>query len=160
MGSQAELESMARRVLDDNRYMTIATADEDGSPWVTPVYFAPDAYKRFYWVSEPDARHSRNLERRPEVGIVVFDSQVPIGAAEAVYISARARSVGDPTPELCEVAFRPRFEGVKAFSPDELRHPGRLRLYEATAKAHYVLVRGNDPVWGRGVDARLEVSIA
>jgi hypothetical protein len=159
VGAQPELETMARRVLDGNRYMTIATADEDGSPWATPVYFNPDGYRRFYWVSSPEARHSRNLERRREVALVVFNSQVPIGAAEAVYVAAHARSVPDPTPELCSIAFRPRFEGVKFFSPEELRPPASLRLYEATATTHYVLVRGNDPVWGRGIDARVEVSI-
>ena len=160
MGSHAELEAMAKRILDDNRYMTIATADETGRPWATPVYFTPDEYKRLYWVSSPDARHSRNLQRRPEVGIVVFDSQVRIGAAEAVYISAHAREVADPTAEICSVAFRRRFEALKAFLPEELRHPARLRLFEATATEHYVLIRGSDPVWGKGVDARVEVSLA
>ncbi len=82
--------TIAREVLDGNLYMTLATADAAGRPWATPVFFTADGPTRFYWVSSPDARHSRNIAERPEVGIVVFDSQVAVGAAEAVYMTATA----------------------------------------------------------------------
>jgi predicted pyridoxine 5'-phosphate oxidase superfamily flavin-nucleotide-binding protein len=36
-----ELETIARRVIDSNRFMTIGTADEEGVPWVSPVWYAP-----------------------------------------------------------------------------------------------------------------------
>jgi predicted pyridoxine 5'-phosphate oxidase superfamily flavin-nucleotide-binding protein len=36
-----ELEAIARRVIDSNRFMTIGTADEEGVPWVSPVWYAP-----------------------------------------------------------------------------------------------------------------------
>jgi hypothetical protein len=159
MGSEPELEAMAKRIIDGNRYMTIATADVDGRPWVTPVYFNPDGYQDLYWISSPDAQHSRNVAVRSEVSIVMFDSQVRIGAAEAVYMWAHAEEVAEPTPEDCAVAFRARFEGVRALAPDELRPPAKLRLYRATAARHWVLIRGNDPVWGRGIDARVAVTL-
>jgi hypothetical protein len=41
-------------------------------------------------VSRPGARHSRNLAVRPEVGIVIFDSTVPEGEGQAVYVEALA----------------------------------------------------------------------
>ena len=34
--------------------MTIATADADGTPWVTPVWFAPDGPDGLLWVSDPE----------------------------------------------------------------------------------------------------------
>ncbi len=157
MGSEPELDAMARRVIDGNRYMVIATADDEGRPWVTPVYFTPDGYRDFYWISSPEAQHSRNVAGRPEVSIVVFDSQVPVGGAEAVYVRAHAREVSDPTPEECAAAFRTRFEDIRSFSPAELRESG-FGLYRATAEEHWVLVRGSDPVWGRGIDSRIAVT--
>ena len=36
-----EFEAIARRVIDSNRFMTIGTADEEGVPWVSPVWYAP-----------------------------------------------------------------------------------------------------------------------
>jgi nitroimidazol reductase NimA-like FMN-containing flavoprotein (pyridoxamine 5'-phosphate oxidase superfamily) len=156
---QQELEAMARRVIDSNRYMTIASLDEDGAPWATPVYFCPDGYGRLYWISSPETRHSRNIAKAPDVSIVVFDSSVEIGHAEAVYMRARAEEVAAPTEEDCARAFRPRFQGVKNFGPDELRSPAGLRLYRAAVDQHWVLIRANDPVWGRGKDTRLAVSL-
>jgi uncharacterized protein YhbP (UPF0306 family) len=157
--SKSELEVMAKRVLDSNRYMTIATVGEDGRPWITPVYFCPDRYREIYWISDPEAQHSRNITARSEVSLVVFDSSVAIGAAEAVYMRAEAEEVTEPTTKDCAAAFRPRFEGVKVFNPEELRPPAPLRLYRATVTQHWVLIRGSDPVWGRGIDSRLEVSL-
>jgi nitroimidazol reductase NimA-like FMN-containing flavoprotein (pyridoxamine 5'-phosphate oxidase superfamily) len=157
--SQADLEVMAKRILDSNRYMVIATVGDDGRPWVTPVYFSPDRYRRMYWISEPVAQHSRNISVRPEVSIVVFDSSVPIGGAEAVYMRAEAQQVTEPTPEDCAAAFPQRFESIKSFTPEELKPPSQLRLYRATVSRHWVLIRGSDPVWGRGIDSRREVSL-
>lgn len=148
---------MARRILDSNRYMVMATVSDDGRPWVTPVYFTPHNYREMYWVSDPEAAHSRNIAQRPDASIVVFDSSVPIGAAEAVYMSAAAEEV-EPSPEVCSVAFHPRFE-AKSFNPEDLRAPARLRLYRASVAQWWVLIRGSDPVWGRGTDTRLEVSL-
>ena len=36
-----ELETIARRDIDSNQFMTIGTADEEGVPWVSPVWYAP-----------------------------------------------------------------------------------------------------------------------
>lgn len=55
-----ELETIARRVIDSNQFMTIGTADEEGVPWVSPVWYAPADYREFFWVSDPEARHSRH----------------------------------------------------------------------------------------------------
>jgi nitroimidazol reductase NimA-like FMN-containing flavoprotein (pyridoxamine 5'-phosphate oxidase superfamily) len=156
---QHELVAMARRIIDSNRYMTIASVDEDGGPWATPVYFNPDGYGRLYWISSPETRHSRNIANTPDVSIVVFDSTVEIGRAQAVYMRARAEQVALPTEEECAIAFHPRFEGVKYVGPDELRHPATLRLYLAIVDEHWVLIRADDPVWGRGTDSRLAVSL-
>jgi nitroimidazol reductase NimA-like FMN-containing flavoprotein (pyridoxamine 5'-phosphate oxidase superfamily) len=65
--------------------MVLGTADEAGLPWVTPVWFAPNGYREFLWVSDPERRHSWNLAVRPQVSIVIFDSTVPIGTGQAVY---------------------------------------------------------------------------
>ena len=44
--SAADLDAVARAVLAANRYMTLGTADEHGHPWVTPVWFAREGYRR------------------------------------------------------------------------------------------------------------------
>jgi nitroimidazol reductase NimA-like FMN-containing flavoprotein (pyridoxamine 5'-phosphate oxidase superfamily) len=87
-----ELEAVARRVIDSNQFMTIGTADDEGAPWVSPVWYAPVEYREFFWVSDPEARHSSNIAARPRVAIVIFDSH-EAGGWEAVYLSATASEV-------------------------------------------------------------------
>ena len=45
----------ARAIVDANSYMTLATADADGAPWASPVWFAHEQYETFLWMSQPGA---------------------------------------------------------------------------------------------------------
>jgi hypothetical protein len=58
---------------------------------LSPVWFASEDYRNFHWVSSPDSKHSRNLATRREVAIAIFDSSVPVGAAQAVYMKGVAK---------------------------------------------------------------------
>jgi len=154
MGAHPDLDEMARRVIDGNLYMTLATLEPDGSPRLSPVYFTPARYTDLYWVSSPDAHHSRNVRERPDVAIVIFDSSVAVGHAEAVYLSARAREIpADGLGDVIDEAFGER-GGARRFAPEELHGEGDLRLYVATATSWEVLVRAGHPVHGSGIDRR------
>jgi uncharacterized protein YhbP (UPF0306 family) len=135
----------ARRILDANAYMTLATADADGRPWASPVWFAHEHFSRFIWVSKPEARHSQNLEGRPQVAIVVFDSRAGMGEAEGVYVEAEARRVDPPGDERLIQTFSAREEalGWPVSSVEEFRPPQRLRVYCADASAIYLLGEGD-----------------
>jgi len=141
MPSQHDLVSIARAVIDTNRYMTLATADRAGLPWPSPVWYAHSGYREFFWVSSPAARHSRNLAERPQAGIVVFDSHVPAGTAQAVYMTATAAQM--PPGELpggIEVfSARSQSLGSKPWTPGEVRAPASLRLYRASVSELFVI---------------------
>jgi nitroimidazol reductase NimA-like FMN-containing flavoprotein (pyridoxamine 5'-phosphate oxidase superfamily) len=138
----------ARAVIDSNSYLTLGTADETGRPWVSPVWFAHSGYREFFWVSSPDAQHSRNLAARPEVSIVVFDSQVPPSGAEAVYISAQAAELsGDELDSGIEVFSQKSVtNGLPSYSLDDVQEPARLRLYRAVATEHSALAEGSQRI--------------
>ena len=142
----------AKAIIDANLYMVLGTADENGRPWVSPVYYATADYREFFWVSRPEALHSRNLAARPEIGIAIFDSSVRIGTGQGVYMAAAAE----------ELAGEARTDGIEIFSRRSVAHggaewtladvdpPAELRLYRATAQAHYILGR---------TDVRVEVDL-
>ena len=88
-------DDIARAILDAGIYVVLATADADGVPWASPVWFAKEDYRELYWVSYPGARHSQNIAVRPEVALVVFDSTVPPGTGQAVYMTATAEQLTD-----------------------------------------------------------------
>ncbi len=131
-----------RAIVDANRYMTLATAGEDGRPWATPVWFATDDYREFFWVSRPNARHSQNLAARPELGIVIYDSSVPVGGATAVYLSAVAEEVGDEG--LDTFNRRGEAQGLRPWTREDVLPPARHRLYRATAAEHFVLTPSDE----------------
>jgi pyridoxine/pyridoxamine 5'-phosphate oxidase len=160
--TRERLNDLARTVIDSNRYMALGTADPDGHPWVTPVWFASEDYKHFHWVSSPDARHSRNVAARPEVAIAIFDSTVPVGGAQAVYMSGRAEELTDTELERgIEVFGRLSAADVgRTWGWDDVQPPSLFRLYRAAVSEHYVLIPGRDPEHGTGVDRREQVTPA
>lgn len=158
MTDDQELTAIGRTIVDSNSYMTLGTADADGLPWVSPVWYAPAEYKELFWVSSPDAQHSRNLSVRPELSIVIFDSQVRMGTGQAVYMSAVA----------AEPAGAERERGLEIFSRRSLAHGGRawtledvastapIRLYRASVSEHWVLDPDVRPDQRRPLELRQE----
>ena len=130
-----------RAIIDANRYMTLSTADASGLPWVSPVWFATVDHRRFFWVSDPDARHSRNLAARPELAIVIFDSTVVPGDAAPVYMSAVAEEVtGSELDERLGIFGQvSEAQGLRVWTHDDVQPPALHRLYRATASEHFLL---------------------
>ena len=92
---------------------------------------------QFYWVSGSERAHSRNLAARPELGIVIYDSSVPVGGAQAVYMAAVAEEVADDGIEV--FARRSEAQGLRPWTSEDVLPPARHRLYRATAGEHFVL---------------------
>jgi nitroimidazol reductase NimA-like FMN-containing flavoprotein (pyridoxamine 5'-phosphate oxidase superfamily) len=110
MNERHDLGAMAKDIIDSNPYMTLGTADGSGRPWVSPVYYAHEGSERFYWVSSPEATHSRNIAARPEVAIVIFDSRAPVGRGQGVYMSALAEELSGDDLDTGIVIFSRRSE--------------------------------------------------
>jgi nitroimidazol reductase NimA-like FMN-containing flavoprotein (pyridoxamine 5'-phosphate oxidase superfamily) len=159
--SHDELSDRARSVIDSNRYMALGTVDEAGHPWVSPVWFACQDYRNFHWLSSPDSKHSRNLAARPEIAIAVFDSSVPVGGAQAVYMKGLAEELtGDELEVGLQVYDRVSREDIgREWGLDDVQGSSLFRLYRATVSEHWVLIPGRDPERGSGVDRSERVSI-
>jgi nitroimidazol reductase NimA-like FMN-containing flavoprotein (pyridoxamine 5'-phosphate oxidase superfamily) len=141
-----DLVASAKRIVDASQYMTLATANEDGLPWASPVWFATVDHREFLWVSSPEARHSRNIAIRPEVAIVIFDSRQVPGTGQGVYVAATAAPVADDDIDR-EIAVFSRIsqaKGAPAWSRAHVEPPAPLRLYRASASEHYVLSAGDE----------------
>jgi nitroimidazol reductase NimA-like FMN-containing flavoprotein (pyridoxamine 5'-phosphate oxidase superfamily) len=141
MSTERDPATTARSIIDANRYMTLGTADERGVPWVTPVWFAPEGYRKFMWVSKPGARHSRNLAVRPQLGIVIFDSRSPIGAGTGVYMAAEGEEVEDEAEIARGIevfSHRSQEQGARPWAPDDVTDAASLRLYRATVAEQFL----------------------
>jgi len=138
MADEHDLGALARSIIDRHRYMTLATADETGLPWVSPVWYAPKDHRELFWVSSPDARHSLNLAVRPQLAIVIFDSNLT-GGWEALYMSAVAEEVADVDDAIAVFTRRSEAQGLPAWTRENVLTPARHRMYRAVASEHFVL---------------------
>ena len=140
--------AQARAIMDRIAYMVLGTADAEGRPWASPVYFATDGHGAFYWVSSQEARHSANIAVRSEVGIVVFDSTVPIGTGQGVYVEARAEQL-TTGPELdrglAVFSARSIEHGGSAWTREDVEGETRIRMYRATASSYSMLAKDGQP---------------
>jgi nitroimidazol reductase NimA-like FMN-containing flavoprotein (pyridoxamine 5'-phosphate oxidase superfamily) len=146
------------RLLSQHCYLVLGTADGDGRPWVTPVFYAADGEHRILWVSAAESRHSRNIAVRPDVAITVFDTNAPIGGAEALYLEAKAEPVADDARTAALTLLNTRLPAGRELAPDDLEPAGPLRVYQAEIVRHYVLIRGGDARFDNVTDARLAVT--
>jgi hypothetical protein len=164
MPDQRDLPAVARAIIDANVYMTLGTADAAGRPWASPVFYASSEYREFYWMSSLEATQCRNIAARPEVSIVIFDSRIPVGSGQAVYMSAIAGQV--PNDEIArgiEIYPGPAERGARTITADRVRPPGPYRLYRARVTQHSVLcpLSGPQPCpeHGRTSDHRTIVTL-
>jgi hypothetical protein len=124
--------------------MVLATADAGGVPWASPVWFATDDGRTFYWVSDPNARHSRNIAARPEIAIVIFDSTVRPNEGAAVYMAARAEPAGVDGLDVFNRACAA--QGIPQWGVERITEPARHRLYRATAGEQTMLGPGDQRI--------------
>ncbi|MDH6219060.1 pyridoxamine 5'-phosphate oxidase family protein [Streptomyces pseudovenezuelae] len=148
MPATATPAEIARGIVEKSLYMVLATADQDGRPWSTPVYFAHVDWREFIWVSSPQATHSHNIAVRPEVGIAVFDSSAPIGTGQGAYMSAVAAQVVDESEiERAIDVFSQRsvHHGGLVWTAADMGEAFGLTLYRAVADAHWILAKDGTP---------------
>jgi Pyridoxamine 5'-phosphate oxidase len=150
---QQDFGVIARAIIGSGLYMVLGTSDRAGMPWVSPVYYAPEGWTSFYWVSSPEATHSRNITARPSVSIVIFDSGAPISTGQGVYMSAEAIEVADAElgPAVEVFSRRTQVHGGGPWAVGDVQAPAGLRLYRADASKQWIL----EP--GAPTDRRVEV---
>lgn len=138
MSGQPDLAQIARSIVDGNRFMALGTADAEGVPWVSPVWYAPVSCREYLWVSKPGARHSRNLATRPEIAIVIYDSH-RVGWFNGLYMAAVAEQLEDVDAPIEVYTRRSEEQGFRRWTREDVVPPGRFRLYRARVSEQFVL---------------------
>jgi nitroimidazol reductase NimA-like FMN-containing flavoprotein (pyridoxamine 5'-phosphate oxidase superfamily) len=130
----------ARELIGANRYMTLATADAEGVPWASPVWFAPDD-GGFLWISRPESRHSRNLAARPAVSLVIFDSTKPPAERQALYVEAVGQQLDGKERDAAVIRYsRHAVEtGLEPVNVEDVTGAAPFRMYRATVSSAYML---------------------
>ncbi|NND65788.1 MAG: pyridoxamine 5'-phosphate oxidase family protein [Gammaproteobacteria bacterium] len=92
--SSADTE-LAASIIQSILYINIASVCPDGRPWNSPVYSAFDNDLNFFWASAHFNQHSENIRSNPNVFLTIYDSTIPEGEGEGVYVEAVAAELDD-----------------------------------------------------------------
>lgn len=95
--SGMDAESVARKLIQYNHHMVVATADAQGKPWISPVFYMYDEHFNLYWVSDKSALHSQNIRHNRCVAICIFGpiSQEEEDKIHGIYIDAEVSELTD-----------------------------------------------------------------
>ncbi len=153
-----DLNKRAKEIIEKILYIIIATSTKDGRPWNTPLYSAYDKNYNFYWASDQNGQHSKNILENNSVFIVIYDSTVPEGTGEGVYIQAKAHmlteeiEILDALSVLDKRVGKTKKRNAKNFLGDYPR-----RIYKAIPEK--VWINGDGKISGNYIDVRIPVDL-
>jgi uncharacterized protein YhbP (UPF0306 family) len=134
----ARIAATARRLLDASTLCAIATVNANSSAHLNTAYFAWSRHFDIVWLSEPQARHSRNLRANDSIAIAVYDSSQTWGKADrGIQLFGSAREVGGEDAEQAERRYTKRFpdstEAALSAYGFYVFRPRRLKLFDERA---------------------------
>jgi uncharacterized protein YhbP (UPF0306 family) len=136
--SATRIVALARDLLEASPLCAIATVASGDRAHVNTAYFAWSADFQLVWLSEPRARHSRNLDVNGSAAIVVHDSHQTWGYADrGIQLFGRARRVEGAAEEAAAALYAERFAAFDTAGPSAYAfyvfRPSRLRLFDERA---------------------------
>ncbi|HTE22117.1 MAG TPA: pyridoxamine 5'-phosphate oxidase family protein [Candidatus Limnocylindria bacterium] len=145
----------AREVVDQIKYITLATVDENGQPWNTPVAsFRFDNDYTFYWASWTDNQHSKNIQSNGRVFIAIYDS-TPAGdkPSGGVYIQAEAVELSEEQ-EVMQAALVFKNDPYNPSDGKQYLGDCPRRIYKAVPLK--IWMNADEEINGNFVDVRVE----
>jgi uncharacterized protein YhbP (UPF0306 family) len=145
----SELRSRLIAFLHHHDTMTLATIGPAGEPRAAAVFYAVDDNLDLYFLSDPDTRHGRNLDREPRVAATIQADGQHWQEITGLQIEGTA-AVVEGAEEIARVArlFAERFDFLRSLT-DEGDGSGPLDLQGPLASSRFYLLR---PAWFRLID--------
>jgi nitroimidazol reductase NimA-like FMN-containing flavoprotein (pyridoxamine 5'-phosphate oxidase superfamily) len=153
-----DFNARAKEIIEQNIYLTMSTSDKQGNPWISPVYCAYDGQYNFYWTSNPNARHSKNIQENDnKIAFIVFNSSVAEGTGEGVYFEGKAYEMSDEKEMAAALQlYYSRKNKLTKPAGDFLGESPR-RLYKAVPERAWM--NTDEKINGYIVDAKIEVKL-
>jgi uncharacterized protein len=157
--SSGRIAAAARRLLDASTLCAVATVAPAGRAHVNTAYFAWSPELDLVWLSEPRARHSRNIRANPSASVAVYSSEQHWGKADrGIQLFGTARELDRADAGDAEALYAARFPD---YQPDEMSayrfyvlRPRGLKVFDEAELGAGVFVtarvgRDRRPVWER-----------
>ncbi len=90
-----ELETISA-LLREQSTLALATTDETGEPWVTPLYYIVDEELTLFWLSSKASLHSINLSKLSRAAVTVYRHSESWRDIQGVQMRGSASRIDDP----------------------------------------------------------------
>ena len=157
--SPARMSALTHELLDASTLCAIASVAPSSRAYINTAYFAWTPDLNVVWLSEPYARHSRNIETRRSVAVAVYDSHQSWGKADrGIQLFGSAGEPGARAARPAAAVYRERFPELSGAHPIAYRlyrfRPRRVKLFDEQALGAGVFVTatvrtGGELVWER-----------
>ena len=124
-----------KKIIQDNKFLSLATVDNEGNVWSTPLSYSTDENYNFYFTSELDSKHMINIMDNPKVSFTIFDSTKRVSDIDGLQISGIVGQVEQN--ELEKV--------VKNYYQTVFKDPEERKEWEAPYT--YFLENNNPPIY-------------
>ena len=156
------MEALAADLLEASSLCAIATVGAGSRAHVHTAYFAWRTDYEIVWISEPNAKHSRNLRTNQTVAIAVFDSaQAWVEPDRGIQLFGSAREAEGSVRDRAQTLYAARFGRVPEGDPSAYRlysfRPNRVKLFDERALGAGVFVTAKVARAGRLTWERTEV---
>jgi len=159
----AQLLTSVERILSSTALCSMATTSEAGTVDINAAFFAVGSDLLLYFLSHPNAAHSRNLTHVPAMAMTVFDSHQEWGQPHfGLQLFGNGEPVASTSVEQARAVYAARFTGyfdrvVRAEESGGTPEAGvaGLRLYVFTPTRLKLL---DEPAFGDGVFIPVEVA--
>jgi uncharacterized protein YhbP (UPF0306 family) len=158
----SRMTALAAELLDASPLCAIATVAPRSRAHVNTAYFAWSPDFDIVWMSEPDARHSRNLRTNKTVAIAIFDSGQTWGEPDrGIQLFGSAREVEGRAAERAQALYARRFPRFREFDLAAYRfylfRARRFKLFDEPALGTGVFVTASVAGGGRLTWERTEI---
>ncbi len=87
-----KLVERVRKVILDNRYLTMATCVEN-SVWISPVAYYVEPNYSFVYFTSKESQHQLYIKKNPMVACSIYNSSLPSDDVDGIQFSAKVSEV-------------------------------------------------------------------
>lgn len=153
------LNNLTKEIIENNEYLSLATVDEIGKPWICILAYSFDEKYNFYFLSFQTSKHAEHIKNNGNVSFSIFDSRQLFGYGVGLQIEGRVKEVDSRELSHAEEIYMNRkypYGNVNNEFMDELKKLVRnkaYRFYKIEPKAIWI----NNP--DASTDVRVKVHL-
>ena len=77
---------MAKEIIKNNKFLSLATRNNKGEVWATPLSYSTDADYNFYFTTAVDSIHIDHIRENPHIAFSIFDSTCRVSDIDGLQI--------------------------------------------------------------------------